>query len=348
MSIPSKARQYFLPKFDGIHNLTIREAPVRQPKTGEVLVKIHAVSLNFRDLAIITSQYAVPSPENVIPVSDMAGEIIAIGEGVKPEHFKVGDRVSANFTQDHIDGDLTPETRGTALGGSLDGVLAEFQTFPAYSLVKVPEHLSYEEASTLPCAGVTAYNALHGPIPIKAGDYVLIQGTGGVSIFALQWAAASGATVIATSSSDEKLQIAKKLGAKHLINYKKTPDWEKEVLKITNGEGVHHVIEVGGAGTLDKSLSCIRIAGWVHVIGFLAGGDADLSNVPVKTLFQAANVRGILIGSRKQFEDMNRLISGQQIRPVVDKVFTFEQAKEAYEYLASQKHVGKVVIKVAQ
>ncbi|KAI0337720.1 NAD-P-binding protein [Trametopsis cervina] len=348
MSIPAEARQYVLPKFDGINNLTVRQAPVPKPGKGEVLVKVHAVSLNYRDLMIASGKYGLPSPENVIPCSDMAGEIVAVGEGSRSEHWKVGDRVCANFTQDHLHGDLTPEIQRTALGGSLDGCLAEYRTFPSYSLVKVPDNLSYEEASTLPCAAVTAWNALQGPKPVKAGDYVLVQGTGGVSIFALQFAVASGAIVIATSSSDEKLEIAKKLGAHHLINYKTTPDWDKEVLKITGGEGVHDIVEVGGPGTLDKSLNCVRMAGWIHVIGFLAGTDADMSGVPMKTLFKACMLRGVLIGSRTQFEDMNRLISGRKLKPVVDKVFSFDEAQAAYEYLESQKHVGKVVIKVAQ
>ncbi|KAI0085551.1 NAD-P-binding protein [Irpex rosettiformis] len=347
MSIPTQARQYTLPKLDGIHNLAIREASVPQPKSGQILVKVHAVSLNFRDLLIVKGNYGLPVPKDVIPTSDMAGEIVALGEDVNPSVWKIGDRVAANFTQDHIDGDLTPEVQMTALGGQIDGCLTEYKNFPAYSLVKIPEHLSYEEGATLPCAALTAWNALNGPKPLKGGDYVLIQGTGGVSIFALQFAVACGAVVIATSSSDAKLEIAKKLGARHLINYKTTPEWEKEVLRITNGRGVDHIIEVGGPGTLEKSVDSVRMAGWVHVIGFLAG-QGDVNNVPLKTLFRAAMIRGIMIGSRKQFEEMNRLIEAQQIKPLVDKVFGFEEAESAYKYLESQKHVGKVVIKVAQ
>ncbi|KAI0689391.1 NAD-P-binding protein [Cytidiella melzeri] len=361
MSIPTQTRQYVLPKaslFDAIENLTIREVPITQPKASEVLVKVHAVSLNFRDLLIAKGHYIAPTPANLIPCSDMAGEIVAIGGGVKPDLWKVGDRVCANFTLDHIDGDLTPKAQATALGGSIDGCLTEYRTFPAHSLVKCPENLSYEEASTLPCAAVTAWNALYGPKPLKGGDYVLVQGTGGVSMhlayalrlcsFALQLAVASGATVIATSSSDEKLEAAKKLGAQHVINYKDTPDWDKEVMKITNGVGVDHIIEVGGPDTLNKSLSCVRMAGWIHIIGFLGGWDSDVSQVPLKTLYRACMLRGILIGSRTQFEQMNRLIVARQIKPIVDKVFSFEQAESAYKYLESQKHVGKVVIKVAE
>jgi len=344
-AVPAKARQYFLPKLDGVHNLTIREFDVPQPKANEVLVKVRAVSLNYRDLIIADGTYPGPKHENRVPCSDMAGEVVAVGSDVKT--WAVGDRVCANFSQEHHHGDITPESANTALGGSWEGVLTEYRAFPADSLVRVPKHLTYEEASTLPCAALTAYNALHGPTPLKGGDWVLVQGTGGVSIFGLQIAAASGANVIATSSSDTKLEQAKKLGAQYTINYKKTPDWEKEVLEITGGRGVDHIIEVGGPGTLTKSLDAVRMAGWVHVIGFLAGAQADVSAVPLKTLFKAAMVRGILIGSRSQFEDMNRLFSAREIHPVVDRVFDFEQAQEAYKYLESQKHIGKIVIKVS-
>ncbi|GJE89034.1 NAD(P)-dependent alcohol dehydrogenase [Phanerochaete sordida] len=344
--VPSKAREYFLPQLDGIHNLTIREVDVPQPGPTEVLVKVHAVSLNFRDLIIAQGTYPGPKHAGLVPCSDMAGEIVARGAAVT--EWAVGDRVAANFTQAHLHGDITRPMLDTALGGSIDGVLTEYRAFPADTLVRVPDYMTYEEASTLPCAAVTAYNALLGPAPLKGGDWVLVQGTGGVSVFALQIAAASGANVIATSSSDAKLALAKKLGAQHLINYKTTPDWEQEVLKITGGRGVDHVIEVGGPGTLTKSLDAVRMAGWVHLIGFLAGAQGDASDVPLKVLFKAAQLRGILIGSRVQFEDMLHLFSAREIHPVVDKVFDFEQAQEAYKLLESQKFIGKVVIKVSK
>ncbi|KZT18108.1 NAD-P-binding protein [Neolentinus lepideus HHB14362 ss-1] len=345
MAIPTTTREYRLPKYDGYQSLTIQEASLPPPKAGEVLVKIIAVSLQYRDLIVSKGSYPLGCKDNVVPGSDMAGEIIAVGSDV--DGFKKGDRVCANFALDHVFGDVNEKIKSTGLGAPIDGVLTEYKSFPAYSLVHIPPHLSYIEASTLPCAALTAYNALMGPVPLKAGDTVLVQGTGGVSIFALQFAKASGATVIATSSSDEKLKIAKKLGADHLINYKQVPEWEKEVLKITEGRGVDHIVEVGGAGTLMKSLTAVRYAGWVHVIGFVAGA-GDVSNLPVVALGKGAIIRGILIGSRDQFESMNRLIIAQKLKPIVDKVFTFEQAKEAYAYLESQKHVGKVVIKVAK
>ncbi|KDQ55981.1 hypothetical protein JAAARDRAFT_180177 [Jaapia argillacea MUCL 33604] len=344
MSIPTSTREYRLPKNDGIHNLEIQETSIRPLTSSEVMVKVHAVSLQYQDLLVATGKYP-GAKQNIIPGSDLAGEIVAIGDSVRK--WKKGDRVSANFAVDHVHGDITKEIYQTASGALIDGVLAEYKILPAHCLVRIPEHLSYEEASTLPCAAVTAYNALMGPRPVKAGDTVLVLGTGGVSIFALQFAVASGATVIVTSSSDAKLEIAKKLGAKHVINYNKITDWDKEVLKITNGRGVDHVIEVGGPGTFDKSLNSVRYAGWIHVIGFVAG-TGDTRDIPMRTLFKAAIIRGIIVGSRSQFEDMNRLISGQSVKPLVDRVFGFEEVKEAYEYLESQKHVGKVVIRVSK
>ncbi|PIL25831.1 hypothetical protein GSI_11584 [Ganoderma sinense ZZ0214-1] len=214
--------------------------------------------------------------------------------------------------------------------------------------VTILEALSYEQASTLPCAAVTAYNALlGGSRKLKGGDTVLVQGTGGVSIFGLQLAVASGATVIATSSSDKKLEIAKKLGAKHLINYKTTPNWEEEVLKATDGRGVDHVLEIGGAGTITKSAKSMAFGGNLAVIGFVAR-PGDVSMLPMLVLGRASNMRGILVGSRTQFEDMNRLIEAVNLKPVVDKTFGFEHLRDAYGYLESQQHVGKVVVKVAK
>ncbi|KZS99977.1 NAD-P-binding protein [Laetiporus sulphureus 93-53] len=358
MAAPSKTREYRLPKPDSIRCLTLQEAPLSGPKSTEVLVKVHAVSLNYRDIMIAKNQYAIGQKENLVPCSDMAGEIIALGDQV--EGWNVGDSVCANFRVDHIFGDVTDDIKGSALGGSIDGVLTEYKTFPAHacfaflcslnvakSLVRIPPHLSYEEASTLPCAAVTAYNALMGSAPMKGGDTVLVQGTGGVSIFGLQFAVASGATVIATSSSDQKLEIAAKLGAHHLINYNKTPDWDKEVMKITNGRGVDHILEVGGAGTLVKSTNSVRYGGTITMIGSLAGA-GDIDSVPRGVHNRAAFLRGIRIGSRIQFEAMNRLISANGIKPIVNKVFSFDDAIAAYEYLESQKHVGKVVIRVSK
>ncbi|GLB41523.1 putative alcohol dehydrogenase [Lyophyllum shimeji] len=367
MTIPNSAREYFLPKLDTYDNLVIRTKEVARPRANEVLVKVRAVSLQYRDLVIAKGDYPIGGSE-VVPCSDMAGEIVEVGSDVKG--WKAGDRVCANFSTDHIHGDPTAETLKTSLGGQSPGVLTEYRTFPAHSLVSIPSHLSYQEASTLPCAALTAYNALHGPVPVKAGDYVLVLGTGGVSIFGLQLALASGAVVIATSSSDEKLKVASKLGAKHVINYNRTPNWDEEILKITNNRGVDHVIEVGGQGSLPKSINAARYGGYLHLIGFLAQGESDTATLVLSAIRKAVSLRGILIGSVAQyviflpifrakhkkadhpvrFVDMNRLLSAnpEVTRPVVDKVFPFEEAKQAYAYLASQAHVGKVVIKVSK
>lgn len=344
MSLPTFGREYRLPTASGVDSLRLTTGPVDAPKAFEVLVKVHAVSLNYRDLIVAKGIHRLGQKSNLIPCSDMAGEIIALGEDVKD--WSIGDRVCANFAVDHVFGVMSPELRGSALGGPIDGVLAEYKVLPAHSLVHVPAHLSYEEASALPCAGVTAYNALMGPVPLKGGDYVLIEGTGGVSIFGLQLAVSSGATVIATSSSDSKLQIAAKLGAKHLINYKTTPGWEEGVLKITGGRGVDHVIEVGGPSTLTKAVRSVCSGGWIHIIGYIGGPNGDISSLPTEVLNKAAFVRGVLVGPRTQFEAMNQLLSATELRPVIDKVFPFEDARAAYEYLATQQHVGKVVITV--
>lgn len=345
--IPTTTRSYYFPTRGSYRNLVLQTTPLPALRSTNVLVKVHAVSLQYRDLLVASGQYRLSSvQDDLVPCSDMAGEVIATGSEVT--RWKVGDRVCANFSTDHLDGDVTAEIMGTSLGGGQHGVLTEYRAFPDYSLVKIPEHLSYEEASTLPCAALTAYNALLGPKPVKAGDTVLVLGTGGVSIFGLQLAVASGATVIATSSSDNKLAIAKKLGAAHIINYNTTPDWDKEVLRITEGRGVDHILEVGGPGTLEKSLAAVRYAGYIHIIGFVAQNPAVLSSVIGPCIGKAIILRGILIGSVAQFESMNRLLRArpEETRPVVDKVFTFEEAIDAYAYLESQKHVGKVVIRV--
>ncbi|KAJ7131178.1 alcohol dehydrogenase [Mycena epipterygia] len=278
----------------------------------------------------------------------MAGEVIAVGEDVKG--WKKGDRVCANFMLDKLHDEQPVEIGNTALGGTTNGVLTEYR-----SLVAIPSHLSYEEASTLPCAALTAYNALlSGYESLKAGDTILVQGTGGVSIFALQFAVASGATVIATSSSDEKLKIATKLGAKHVINYKKTPKWDEEVLKLTNGLGVDRVIEVAGNATLQRSISSVRISGSIDLIGnlqaysILTQGDVPPVDIVEPSIFKGLKIRGIYVGSVAQFKNMNKLISAnaEKTRPIVDKVFTFNDAKAAFAYFESQAHVGKVVIKL--
>ncbi|KAJ7267902.1 hypothetical protein C8J57DRAFT_1614119, partial [Mycena rebaudengoi] len=343
MGLPKSTRQYTFPEF-GSSNLTLKEVPLSAVKPHEVLVKTHAVSLQFRDLMVSKGLYPGQLPPNLVPCSDMAGEVISVGDDVKK--WNKGDRVCANFFLDLLHEKQTPEYAATALGGATHGVLTEYRTFPAHSLVAVPSHLSYEEASTLPCAALTAYNALlSGFEPLKAGDTILVQGTGGVSIFALQFAVASGATVIAISSSDEKLKIATKLGAKYVINYKTTPKWDEEVLKVTNDVGVDRVIEVVGNAALAKSIASLRPGGSIDIIGGVGGFVIDIIR---HSIWKQIKFRGIYVGSVAQFNDMNKLISANvdATRPIVDKVFAYEDAKAAYAYLESQAHVGKVVIKV--
>ncbi|KAJ7470848.1 alcohol dehydrogenase superfamily protein [Mycena latifolia] len=341
MSLPTTTHQYFFPELGSYNNLVLHEVPLAAPKPNEVTVKTHAVSLQYRDLWISRGTYPGFIAPNLVPCSDMAGEVVAVGADVT--QWKVGDRVSANFMPDKLYEEQTLEIKASALGGASQGVLTQYRGFPAHSLVAIPAHLSYEEAATLPCAAVTAYNALTGGYtPIKAGDTILVLGTGGVSIFALQFAVTSGAAVIALSSSDEKLKAVTKLGARHVVNYRTTPKWEEE--------GVDRVIEVVGNATLPHSIASVKIDGSIDIIGGL--GDAEEHAPPVDIIRPCINkglkIRGIHVGSVKQFKEMNRLMvaNAEETRPVIDRVFAFEEAKEAYKYLESQAHVGKVVIKL--
>ena len=311
-----------------------------QPRANEAVVKFHAASLNYRDLMFVRGFYNPKARLPAIPFSDGSGEIVAVGADVKK--WKVGDRVCPIFTQAWLEGSLSIEKRRTTLGaGDLDGVLREYGAFDENGLVEIPGYLSFEEAACLPCAAVTAWNALIVSGNLKAGDTVLTLGTGGVSIFALQFAKMHGARAIVTSSSDEKLKKAKALGADETINYRKTPDWDQEVLSLTNGIGVDHVVEVGGAGTLSKSLNSVRIGGQVAIIGVLAGaGDFD----PRSILMKSVRLQGILVGSRRMFEDMNNAVELNKLRPVIDKKFAFKEAPEALSYMESGSHFGKIVI----
>jgi len=336
-------RAYQLPKPTGIDALVLADLPMPKPAYRQVVVKVMACSLNFRDLAIVQGNYRMGSKPDLIPLSDGAGEVVEVGPGVT--RVKVGDRVASCFFQRWIGGTPGPEAQPSALGGGIDGMLADYVVLEEHGVVKLPDHLTYEDGATLPCAAVTAWHALVEHGRLIAGQTVLVQGTGGVSIFALQLAKLMGAQVIATSSSDEKLTRAKQLGASHGINYKTTPDWEKAAVEITQG-GVDQVIEVGGAGTIPKSLNAIRIGGKVSVIGVLTGPAGDMS--PMLLLGRRANVQGISVGSMQMFEAMNRAIAVNGMKPVIDKVFPFEQAKDAFRHLQSATHVGKVVIRVGR
>ena len=326
----------------GIENLALVERETPEPEASEVLVKFHAVSLNYRDLMMINGWYNPRLKMPLVPFSDGAGEVVAVGDAVTK--FKIGDRVMPIFMQGWIDGEVDFQKARTALGGDIDGVLREFGTFDENGLICVPEHLSYEEAATLPCAAVTAYNALFCSGSLKPDDTVLLQGTGGVSIFALQLASIFGCRTIITSSSDEKLRRAKDLGADDLINYQQTEDWDKAVLDLTEKRGVDHIVEVGGAGTMKKSVASVKMGGHIAVIGVLSKGEGIN---PVSVLQKTVKMHGIFVGSRQMFEDMNRLLCQHNLlKPVIDKTFEFSEVKAALKYMESGAHFGKIVVKI--
>lgn len=327
-----------------IDALTYDTVELAQPGYGQVLVAIKAVSLNYRDLLIVTGRYSPNLPKPLVIASDGAGEVLAAGDGVRK--FKVGDRVAGSFFQNWQSGEIDGEAAASALGGSIDGVLATACVFAERGLVHIPAHLSYEEAATLPCAAVTVWNALVHTAHVKSGDTVLLLGTGGVSIFGLQFAAIHGARTIITSSSDEKLARAKALGASETINYAIAPEWHKDVLRLTGGRGVDIVLEVGGTGTLPKSLRAVRPGGHVSLIGVLAGIAEPLNIGPI--LHNSIRLQGIYVGSAEMFEAMNRAITANKLKPVIDRTFPFEQAREALRYMESARHFGKIVIRVAE
>ncbi|KAL4913147.1 hypothetical protein BDW62DRAFT_214442 [Aspergillus aurantiobrunneus] len=343
----STFRQYYLPEKEGFNSLVLREVPKTAPKFGQILVHIKAVSLNWRDGIIALGTYPFPGPDALVPGSDGAGIVEEVGEGVT--EWKVGDRVLANFTQDHLAGRLDKQSLLSQLGGEIQGLLGEYFIFPKTGVVKIPDYLSFEEASCLPCAALTAWNALYGLVPIRPGQTVLLQGTGGVSTFGLQIAHVAGATTIVTSSSDEKLSKAKALGATHLINYRTNPDWAAEAKRLTGGHGVDHIIEVGGTLTLQQSFDAIALHGLIHCIGHItnpdplgAGKELRAPDAAFLALDRVCIVRGVVVGSREQLQDMLDCFQGHSIRPVIDRVFDFEQTRQAYEYLWSSNHTGKL------
>ena len=313
-----------------INALVAADRSVPSPGYGEVLVRLRAASLNYRDLAVVRGAYGKTVPYPIVPLSDGAGEVVELGTGAS--RWSLGDRVAGIFMQSWLAGPVTPDDVKTALGGAIDGVLSEYRVFPEHGLVQIPPHLSFEEAAALPCAAVTAWHALKG---LQPGESVLVQGSGGVSVFALQFAKMAGARVIATSSSDQKLERLRALGADVLINYKATPDWDKLA------HGVDRIVEVGGSGTLGKSIKAVRMGGLIASIGVLTGpGDID----PRPLLMKSIHLQGIYVGSRLMFEEMNRAITQFAMKPVLDHVFPFSEAPAAYGHLESGAHFGKVVI----
>jgi len=323
-------------------NLTLTQRPKPEPGSGQVLLQMKAASLNFRDLLVPKRGYgALTGTLPLIPISDGVGEVIATGEGVR--RVVVGDRVCPIMIQSWISGPPTMKRVSSTLGGPLDGVMAEYMVLNVDCVVQAPEHLSNEEAATLPCAALTAWSAVVTDGQIKAGDRVLVQGTGGVSLFALQFAKLHGAHVIVTSSSDEKLQRAINLGADEGINYLSTPEWGKEAKRIADPDGVDLIIEVGGQKTLQQSLRAIRTGGTISLIGVLSGLNMDVSLGPIVT--RKVRLQGITVGSRDGMEAMIRAISQHAIKPVIDRIFAFEELREALDYLERSGHFGKICIR---
>ncbi|KAB8276445.1 zinc-type alcohol dehydrogenase-like protein [Aspergillus flavus] len=333
-----------------VRNLKAFQEPIPEPSKHEVLIKVHAVSLNFRDVAVATSLYPFPVKDNVIPCSDAAGVVVKVGEAVNK--IAVDDHVIGTFDLSNLFGQQRDWLNGQ--GAPIDGVLREYVCIPAASAVQVPKEspLSFCEWSTLVCTGVTAWNALYGNIPLKPGQTVLLQGTGGVSITGLILAKAAGATTIITSSSDEKLAFVKeKYGVDYTINYKKHPEWSKEALRLTNGEGVDFILENGGSGTIGESLNAIKMGGNISVIGFLSQAEqSKMPDVASLALAKGAVVRGIVVGSTQLLQEVTRFVARKGLRLPVDKVFDFTEDSiiEAYEYVASGSQIGKVCIKVAE
>jgi NADPH:quinone reductase-like Zn-dependent oxidoreductase len=325
----------------GIDALVVSDRPDPRPGHGQVVVKTRAVSLNFRDLLVVKGDYSHKLPLPMVPCSDCAGEVAAVGDGVS--RVKAGDRVAGIFMQSWLEGEVTESKARSALGSGIGGVLAESVLLHENGLVHIPAHLSFEEAATLPCAAVTAWHALITEGCLKPGDTVVTLGSGGVSLFALQFSKLAGARVIATSGSDEKLSKLREMGASDGINYKTTPDWDKQVRGLT-GAGADHIVEVGGASTLPRSLKAVRMGGRISLIGNVAGG-GEVNPVPL--LMKNVRMQGIFVGSREMFEAMNAAIVTHGLHPVVDRVFPFDQAREAMRYMESGAHFGKICIKIS-
>jgi NADPH:quinone reductase-like Zn-dependent oxidoreductase len=325
----------------GIDGMQCVDMPDRALGTGEVRLRVHAVSLNYRDLMVASGNYLVNVDEAIVPCSDGAGTVLAVGAGVT--RVQVGDRVAASFFPHWHDGPVTPDKIRHALGGDIDGMLAEEVVLDQEALVKIPPALSFIEAATFPCAGVTAWNAIfESSNAIRPGATVLLLGTGGVSILGLQLAKAAGLNAIVTSSSDDKLQRARDLGARHTINYAHSPEWQEDVLRATDGAGAHVVLEVGGQGTVNRSIAAAAMGGSIAIIGGVSGFGGEVN--PMTLLASAKRLVGIYVGSRAMLEQVMRFAADAQIKPVVDRVFTFDDAQDAYRYMASGAHFGKVVI----
>jgi NADPH:quinone reductase-like Zn-dependent oxidoreductase len=325
----------------GLDHLKLVDRPMPEPGRAEVVLKLRAASLNYRDVDMVKGTYPFKFPLPLVPLSDGVGEVVAIGEGVT--RVKEGDRVAGTFWQSWISGGFDAPETCAQLGGSIDGMLTEYIKLSEEGVVHVPEHLTDEEAATLPCAALTVWQALITEGHLKPSETVLVQGTGGIGIFALQFAVMSGARTIVTSSSDAKLERARALGAAATVNYIQTPEWHPWVRALNDGRGIDHVVEVGGPDSFRQSLRTIRMGGQIHLIGYVGSTRGEVN--PLEILYRRAVVRGIPIGSRESFEAMNRAIELHRLRPVVDRVFPWQDIAPALRYLAERRHFGKVALK---
>ncbi|KAK5115596.1 hypothetical protein LTR85_009767 [Meristemomyces frigidus] len=346
--MPSTQKQWTVGGTSGFDDLKLNDsAPIPELGDKDVLVKFHGASLNYRDLIILKGMYPFAQREGVVPASDGAGTVEAVGKHV--HRFKKGDKVITLFNQAHLAGSLDGYSVTTGVGGTIDGALRQYGAYDEQGLVPMPSNLNFLEGASLTCAGLTAWNGLYGleSRKLMPGDWVLTQGTGGVSIFAVQFAKAAGAKVIATTSSKDKAEKLKSFGADEVINYKDDSNWGETAKKLTGGRGVQHILEVGGPNTMAQSLKAISIDGVISIIGFLGGAKGEKQPSFMDCLSNICTVRGVLVGSRMQFEEMNRAIEANNIKPVIDeKVFKLEEAKEAYQYMWDQKHFGKLCISI--
>ena len=335
-------RAWQIVKGGGVDSLELNEVATPEPGPGEVRIRMRANSINYRDLTTIEDPVSRKLPFPSVPNSDGAGEITALGAGVTG--VAVGDRVASCFFSDWEAGPCSTSAMASALGGARQGVLAEEVILPAHGVIPIPDHLGFEEAATLPCAALTAWHALTQPRPVIAGETVVLLGTGGVSVFAQQFCKLMGARTIVTSSSDEKLERMKALGAPETINYRTKPDWDAEVLRLTDREGADRIVEVGGPGTLQKSIEAVRVGGIIGLIGILTGVAGQIS--PTSIMRKSITLRGIYVGPRQMFAEMNQAISTHNLKPVIDQRFAFEDAKDAYHAMRAAGHFGKLVITI--
>ena len=336
-------RAYRFDALTSLDNLSRHEEPMPQPQRGEILLRVHAVSLNYRDIAMPLGKYPQPASPGLVPTSDAASEVVEVGEGV--DGFNVGDRVINIFHPRWYGGPMPADWASTGYGSGQDGWLTEYKVVSQEELVHLPDGVSWEEAATLPCAAVTAWNGLVGKAPLQAGHNVLTLGTGGVAIFAVQLAKVLGARVIATTSSAQKAERLRALGADEVINYSEVKDWGAKARELTGGRGVDRVIEVGGSATIGQSLKAVRQDGQIALIGFLG---TDNPGIDYFALFgSGAAVQGIFVGSRPDLENLVRVVRASKLKPVIDKVFGFDEAKAAFEHLRDGGAVGKTVIQVA-